>query len=124
MATDTFESLTGTWVEVDPERKDLPSWSREFPLELYKLVIDGDKITITKGTHVICDTIFRLDGTGLQNTKKRENWQAYVEMRQHEYFGHFEMIKIIDEGLAGFLFVADMGYIKFPFVKCPEKHPA
>ena len=118
MASDTLGRLTGTWVEVDPKRKDLPLDSR------YTILIDGDKITISWPGKVLCDTIFRLefrsDGVvELKNTKKRENWKKYAKPHQYEEFGHFKKIEITDSTLVGFIFVADRGYLKIPF----EKHP-
>ena len=107
MASDTLESLAGTWVEVDSKGP------------LYTILIDGDKITISWPSKVIYNTIFRLDGAELKNTKKRENWQEYVESHHYEQFGHFEKIKIMDGKLVGFIFEADRGYLKIPFAKRP-----
>ena len=107
MASDTLKSLTGTWVEVDSKGP------------LYTILIDGDTITISWPSKVIYNTIFRLDGAELKNTKKRENWQKYVESHQYEQFGHFEKIEIMDSKLVGFIFEADRGYLKSPFEKRP-----
>ena len=107
VAGDAPENLTGTWVEATPER------------HAYTLVIEGDNIIITWRNEVICNTRFRMDGATLQNTKKRENWQEYVESHQHEQFCHFERIELLDGGLTGFIFIADKGYYKLPFVKRP-----
>ena len=107
MASDTLESLTGTWVQVDSK------------VPRYTVLIDGEKIIIMWQNKVICNTVFRLDGAELKNTKKRENWQEYVESHQYEQFGHFEKIKIMDSKLLGFLFVADRGYSKITFAKRP-----
>ena len=107
MASDTLESLTGTWVEVDPKGPG------------YTILIDGDKITISWPTEIIYSTIFRLDGVELKNTKKRKNWKRYAKADQYEQFGHFEKIEIIDNTLLGFVFIADRGYYKVPFAKCP-----
>jgi len=119
MANDLFESLAGTWVEVDPERKASPFRPLDSSPSPYKILIDGDKITITWSNKIICDTLFRLDGNELKNTKKRQNWQEYVEFHQYEQFGPFERIELLEGVLTGFLFVADMGYVKFPFAKLP-----
>jgi len=118
MASDTLGHLTGTWVEVDPKRKDLSLDSR------YTILINGDKITISWPGKVLCDTLFRLelrvDGVvELKNTKKRENWQKYVKSHQYENFGHFEKIEIMDSKLVGFIFVADWGFLEIPFEKRP-----
>ena len=107
MASDTLESLTGTWVEVDPKGPG------------YTILIDGNKITIAWPNKVICNTIFRLDDVKLKNTKKRENWQKYAKPDQYEQFGHFKTIKIMDSKLVGFIFVADIGYREIPFAKSP-----
>ena len=107
MAGDTLESLTGTWVEVDPKGPG------------YTILIDGDKITISWPAKVLYNTIFRVDGVTLKNTKKRENWQEYAKADQYEQFGHFETIEIMDSKLAGFIFIADRGYRKIPFEKRP-----
>ena len=107
MASDTLESLTGTWVEVDPKGPG------------YTILIDGDKITISWPTKVLYNTIFRLDGVKLKNTKKRENWQEYAKADQYEQFGPFEKIEIMDSKLVGFIFIADRGYRKIPFEKRP-----
>ena len=119
MASDALESLTGTWVEVDPERKSFPFRCADSSSAPYTIIIDGDKITITWRNEIICNTVFRLDGNELKNTKKRENWQAYVESHQHEKFGNFERIEFQYGKLVGFVFVADMGFFKFPFAKRP-----
>ena len=107
MASDTLESLTGTWAEVDSKGP------------LYTILIDGNKITISWPDKIIYNTIFKLDGAELKNTKKRENWQKYVESHHHEQFGHFEKIKIMDGKLVGFIFEADTGYLKVSFAKRP-----
>jgi len=119
MASDALESLTGTWVVVDPERKSFPFRCADSSSAPYIVIINGDKITITWRNKIICDTVFRLDDSELKNTKKRENWQAYVESHQYELFGHFERIKLLDGELVGFIFVADRGYIKLAFTKRP-----
>ena len=107
MASDTLEGLAGTWVEVDSKGPG------------YTILIDGNKITISWPNEVICNTVFRLDGNELKNTKKRENWQAYVEFHQHEQFGHFERFELLEGVLTGFIFIADRGYRKTPFEKLP-----
>jgi len=107
MASDTLESLSGTWVEVDSKGP------------LYTILIDGNKITISWPNKVIYKTIFRLDGNELKNTKKRENWREYAKADQYEQFGHFEKIEIMDSKLVGFIFIADRGYRKIPFEKRP-----
>ena len=109
IASDTLEGLAGTWVEVD----------RDSPPSPYRILIDGDKITITWRNKIICDTVFRLNGNELKNTKKRENWQEYVEFHQYEQFGHFERFEFLEGVLTGFIFVADRGYLKIPFAKRP-----
>ena len=119
MANDTFERLAGTWVEVDPERKSFPFRHTDSSLGLYMVIINGDNIVITWRNTIICDTVFKLDGNELKNTKKRENWQAYVESHQYEQFGPFERIELLDGVLTSFLFVADRGYVKLPFTKHP-----
>ena len=107
MASDTLESLTGTWVEVDPKGPG------------YTILIDGNKITIAWPNKVIYSTVFKLDGVTLKNTKKRANWREYAKADQYEQFAHFEKIEIIDNKLVGFIFIADRGYRKTPFAKRP-----
>ena len=119
MANDTLESLAGTWIQVDPESNASPSWYQDFPPVSYSILIDGTNIAITMRGNVLYNTIFTLDGNELKNTKKRENWQEYVEFHQHEQFGPFEKIELLGGVLTGFLFVADMGYVKVPFIKRP-----
>ena len=121
MANETLENLTGTWLEGEPEGDSFGFPFRDIgsPPAPCTITIEGDKITLTRRNEVLYSTIFRLDGNELKNTKKRENWQAYVEMHQHEQFGHFERIELLDGVLIGFLFIADMGYVRIPFVKHP-----
>ena len=107
MASDALESLAGTWVEVDSKGP------------LYTILIEGDKITISWTGKVIYNTIFRLDSAELKNTKKRKNWQQYVESHHYEQFGHFERFELLEGVLTGFIFVADRGYLKIPFAKRP-----
>ena len=107
MASDTLESLTGTWVEVDPKGPG------------YTILIDGDKITISWPHKVIYSTIFRLDGVRLKNTKKRANWREYAKSDPYEQFAHFKKIEILDSKLVGFIFEADRGYLKVSFAKRP-----
>ena len=107
MASDTIENLSGTWVGVGPKGPG------------YTVLIDGNKITISWLDKAIYNTIFRLDGNELKNTKKRENWQEYVEFHQHEQFAHFERFELLEGVLTGFIFVADRGYLKIPFAKLP-----
>ena len=114
MADDRQMNLTGMWVEVVPEQKDVPPAAPS-----YHILIEGDQITINWHDKVIYQTIFRLDGVELKNTKKRENWQEYVESHHYEYFDHFERIEIMDSKLVGFIFVADRGYLEIPFAKRP-----
>ena len=123
MASDMLENLTGTWavIEENPKKQSTPYLFQDAGSSTnpYKIIIDDDKIVITYRNEVICDTIFRRDGNELKNTKKRKNWEDYVEMHQHEQFAHFERIEFLDGVLTAFIFIADMGFIKVPFAKIP-----
>ena len=117
MANDTLESLTGTWVEVDPERKALPWARRHSPPGLYRVIINGDKLILKEGYKILVDTFFRLDKPFQRNSlgilfnmQKRENWQDYSGDHQHiGSFGPFYCFDYREDALVGVVFIHDLG---------------
>ena len=118
MASDTLEGLAGTWVEVDPERKGLP-WARKHSSAgLYRVIINGDKLTLKEGDRKLVDTTFRVDTTyrrhikdiHLFNMQRRESWQAYDGDNQYVgSFGPFDLFEYKDGVLVGVVFIRDLG---------------
>ena len=99
MAEKIPESMSGTWTD---QKNTI-------------VVIDGDRIRIYWNKECVCDTIFIIENGELSNTKKRKNWEEYVEFHQHERFSHFETFRYEDGVLVGVGFIADVGIIKTPF---------
>ena len=126
MASDTLESLAGTWVEVDPERKGLP-WARKHSSPgLYRVIIHGNTLTLKEGDKKLVDTTFRVDTTyrrhikdiRLFNMQRRENWQAYDG--DHQYvgsFGPFYCFEYKEDGLVGVVFIHDLGGRELRFTR-------
>ena len=118
MASDTLESLTGTWVEVDPEGKGLKWAHTPSSSGPYRVTINGDKLILKEGDKILVDTTFRVDTTyrrnirdiHLLNIQPRENWQDYSG--DHQYvgsFGPFNEFKYKDGMLVGVVFIYDLG---------------
>jgi len=118
MASDTLESLTGTWAEVDPEGKGVQWAHTQSSSGPYKIIINGDKLILKEGDNILVDTIFRVDtayrrhikDVRLFNIQMRENWQAYSGDHQHVgSFGVFNLFEYKNDMLVGVVFIHDLG---------------
>ena len=115
--------LNGTWVQAEPShytynnKPEPSSYTIKPAPSSYTIKIDNNRIIIKWHNEILCNTIFEFDGTNLQNTQKRRNWQDYVEGHQYERFGHFESIEYKNNLIEAIIFVADRGYYYIPFIR-------
>ena len=118
MASDPLEGLAGTWVEASTDGKPTPWAHTQSSPSLYRVIVNGDKLTLKEGDNVLVDTTFRVDTTyrrhlkdiRLFNIQMRENWQAYDG--DHQHIGSFEVFDLFEYkngALVGVVFIHDLG---------------